>query len=85
MVKQHRNYFHSKMIYISLFLWPVFSFITTFYSYRSFEMADSAVSYLTRENLIVYLILGYMCMSFSDPWFSQPGIFPLSGQEGRWN
>ena len=27
-------------------------------------MADSAVSYLTRENLIVYLILGYMCMSF---------------------
>ena len=37
------------------------------YSYRSFEMADSAVSYLTRENLIVYLILGYMCMSFSDP------------------
>lgn len=64
LVKQHRNYFHSKMIYISLFLWPVFSFITTFYSYRSFEMADSAVPYLTRENLIVYLVLGYMCMSF---------------------
>lgn len=64
LIKQHRNYFHSKIIYISLFLWPVFSFITTVYSYRSFEMENSAVSYLTQENLIVYLILGYMCMSF---------------------
>lgn len=64
LVKQHRNYFHSKMIYVSLFLWPVFSFITTCYSYRSFEMGGSAVPYLTEENLIVYLVLGYMCMSF---------------------
>ena len=27
MKKQHRNYFHSKLIYISLFVWPALTVI----------------------------------------------------------
>ncbi|MHB8129951.1 MAG: ABC transporter permease [Mobilitalea sp.] len=62
--KQHKNYFHNKTIYISLFLWPILSFITTYYSFRSFDLTKSKVSYITIDNVVVYLLLGYMCMSF---------------------
>ncbi|MDF2484192.1 MAG: ABC-type polysaccharide/polyol phosphate export system, permease component [Herbinix sp.] len=62
-VKQHKNYFYSKTIYISLFLWPLFSFITTYYSFQVFDLSKSKVPYITAENVVVYLLLGYMCMS----------------------
>lgn len=62
--KQHKNYFHSKMIYISLFVWPFLSFMTTYYSFKAFDVSQSKVGYLTGENMIVYILLGYMCMSF---------------------
>jgi ABC-2 type transport system permease protein len=62
--KQHRNYFHSKTIYISLFLWPLLSFITTYFSFLSFDLSESKVVYITPDNVLVYLLLGYMCMSF---------------------
>ncbi len=63
-VKQHKNYFHSKTIYISLFLWPILSFITSYYSFKPFELSESRVVYITPANMVVYLLLGYMCMSF---------------------
>ena len=63
-VKQHKNYFHSKTIYISLFIWPILSFITAYYSFKSFDLSESRVVYITPSNVIVYLLLGYMCMSF---------------------
>lgn len=62
-VKQHKNYFHSKTIYISLFLWPLLSFITSYYSFQSFDLSESKVVYITPANVLVYLLLGYMCMS----------------------
>lgn len=64
MTKQHKNYFHSKMIYISLFVWPLLSFVTTYYSFKAFDIKNSKVSYITPENVVVYLMIGYMCMSF---------------------
>lgn len=64
MKKQHKNYFHSKVIYISLFVWPFLSFITTYYGFMAFDIKNSKVSYITPENVIVYLLIGYMCMSF---------------------
>lgn len=64
MKKQHKNYFHSKTIYISLFLWPILSFITTYYNFRSFDLSKSRVPYITADNVVIYLLLGYMCMSF---------------------
>lgn len=63
MMKQHKNYFHSKTIYISLFIWPLLNFITTYYSFMSFDLTKSKISYITSQNMIVYLLLGYMCMS----------------------
>lgn len=63
-VKQHKNYFHSKIIYISLFVWPILNFITTYYSFKSFDLSESRVVYITPANVLVYLLLGYMCMSF---------------------
>ncbi len=62
--KQHRNYFYSRTIYISLFLWPILSFITTNYSFHAFDLTKSKIPYITPENVVVYLLLGYMCMSF---------------------
>ncbi len=62
--KQHKNYFHSKTIYISLFLWPILSFITTYYGFQAFDLTKCKVPYITSDNVVVYLLLGYMCMSF---------------------
>ena len=64
MKKQHKNYFHSRMIYVSLFVWPFLSFVTTYYSFKVFNIEKSKISYITSENMIVYLLLGCMCMSF---------------------
>lgn len=64
MRKQHKNYFHSKMIYVSLFVWPFLNFITTYYSFKVFDIEKSKIAYITAENMVIYLLLGYMCMSF---------------------
>ena len=62
--KQHRNYFNNKMIYVSLFLWPLLSFMASFYSYKAFDLEGSAISYLDSGNILVFLLIGYMAMSF---------------------
>ena len=62
--KQHKNYFHSKTIYISLFIWPLLSFITSYYGFQVFDLSKSKVAFITKDNVVVYLLLGYMCMSF---------------------
>lgn len=62
--KQHKNYFYSKTIYISLFLWPLLSFITAYYGFQAFDLSKCKVTYITSDNVVVYLLLGYMCMSF---------------------
>ena len=63
-VKQHKNYFHSKLIYISLFVWPFLSLVTTFYGLKAFDLSNCHVKYINAENMVVYLVLGYMCMIF---------------------
>jgi ABC-2 type transport system permease protein len=64
MLKQHRNYFHSKIIYISLFIWPIISFISAYFSFKPFNISNTAVPYLNEKNLIIFILLGYICMSF---------------------
>lgn len=61
--KQHLNYFHSKIIYVSLFIWPILSFITSYYSFKPFKIVNGKIPYLNEENIIIYLLLGYMTMS----------------------
>ena len=74
MIKQHKNYFHSKMVYISLFIWPIISFISSYYSFKPFKVEDTPVPYLNQENLIIFILLGYICMNFfrslvQSAWF----------------
>ncbi|MFT8349782.1 ABC transporter permease [Clostridium saccharoperbutylacetonicum] len=63
MKKQHINYFHSKLIYVSLFIWPILNFITTYYSFKPFRINNSNISYLNEENVVIFIVLGYMTMS----------------------
>ncbi len=63
-IKQHKNYFHSKLIYVSLFIWPIISFISTYYSFKPFNLDNSNIPYLNKENMIIFILLGYMSMSF---------------------
>ncbi|MNM60552.1 ABC-2 type transporter [compost metagenome] len=63
MKKQHLNYFHSKFIYISLFIWPILNFITSYYSFKPFKINNSNLSYLNEDNVLVFIVLGYMTMS----------------------
>ena len=66
MKKQHRNYFFSKTIYISLFVWPVLTFVTAYYSYKPFRLdkITGALSYINERNLIIFVLMGYMCLIF---------------------
>ncbi|MBL4931868.1 ABC transporter permease [Clostridium paridis] len=61
--KQHLNYFHSKLIYISLFIWPILSFVTSYYSFKPFKINNSNINYLNEQNVVVFIVLGYMTMS----------------------
>lgn len=63
-LKQHRNYFHSKMIYVSLFVWPIISFVASYFSFKPFNIENTAVPYLNEKNLIIFILLGYIAMSF---------------------
>lgn len=66
MKKQHRNYFFSKTIYISLFIWPVLTFVTAYYSYKPFRLdkITGDLGYINERNLIIFVLMGYMCLIF---------------------
>lgn len=64
MLKQHKVYFHNKIIYVSLFIWPLLSFISSYFSFKPFNINSSTVSYLNEKNLLIFILLGYICMSF---------------------
>lgn len=42
MEKSHRNHFHSKMVYFSLFIWPVLLFATADFSVKPFDTSNSS-------------------------------------------
>jgi len=66
MKKQHRNYFFSKTIYISLFIWPALTFVTAYYSYKPFRLdkITGGLGYINERNLIIFVLMGYMCLIF---------------------
>lgn len=82
MKKQHKNYFHSRTIYVSLFFWPLLDFISRYYSFKSFDLDKSEVSFLNAGNIVVYLMLGFMCMSFFRSLVQSAWMFSLERQSG---
>lgn len=80
--KQHRNYFHNKTIYISLFVWPFLSFLTAYYGYLPFEIEVAEIGYINADNILIYLLLGYMCMSFFRSLVQSAWNFSYERQSG---
>jgi ABC-2 type transport system permease protein len=66
MKKQHKNYFFNKTIYISLFIWPVLTFVTAYYSYKPFRLDKivGELGYINENNLIIFVLMGYICLIF---------------------
>jgi len=74
-VKQHKNYFHSKMIYVSLFLWPIISFISAYYSFKPFNIENTTITHtlskaddMALPRIILSLFAGERYMSSRVPY-----------------
>lgn len=77
MVKHHKDYFHNKTIYISIFLWPALTFISAYYGYKPFKIegAEGIMSYLNEDNLIIFMLFGYMSLIFFRSLVQSAWIF----------
>lgn len=66
MIAQYKNYFTSKSIYLSLFIWPLIMFFNTYFSYKVFpsSMLIEKVGLSTTEELYVFLIIGFTGLMF---------------------
>lgn len=64
--KEHRNMFHSSLIYFSLLVWPVIGFITAYYSFKPFQLgSDSPLNrFINSEHLALFLLTGYLAYIF---------------------
>ncbi|HEX2982661.1 MAG TPA: ABC transporter permease [Ignavibacteriales bacterium] len=63
--KQRANYFNKLSNYISLLIWPVIVFLTTYFTYRSFDISVlNNYGIDTQSSLMAFLVtgaLGYNC------------------------
>lgn len=64
--KAHKHHFHSKMIYFSLFLWPILLFIASYYSFKPFNLEEySPLSkYIEVDQLGLFLLTGFLAYTF---------------------
>lgn len=64
-IKQRKNYYNSWTNFISLLLWPVLVYFTTFFTYYSFDISLlKKYEISSKEDLLIFLIigaLGYNC------------------------
>jgi len=66
MRKQYKNYFHSKFVYFSLFLWPMITFVNGYYQFKPFDFSavSKTIPYLNEKSLLSFVLIGYMAMIF---------------------
>lgn len=68
LVKQHRNYFQSKMIYFSMLVWPALSFAAAYNMYRPFiaspELARRLVPNGDTRAVALFILTGYLGYTF---------------------
>ncbi|WP_186579406.1 ABC transporter permease [Aquibacillus kalidii] len=62
MVKSHQHNFHSKMIYLSLFFWPVLLFITSYFALKPFDLGSTSpiAEFFDPDDLMLFLLTGYL-------------------------
>lgn len=60
--KEHRNSFHSNLIYFSLLIWPVIMFVTAYYSFTPFELGSASplARFIDPSQLPLFLLTGYL-------------------------
>ncbi|GKX31777.1 multidrug ABC transporter permease [Vallitalea longa] len=63
---QYKNYFFSKRIYLSLFIWPVIEFINIYYTYKPFnnDILLNKIGLKHDEEIYLYLLIGFVAMRF---------------------
>ncbi len=61
---QHKDYFFKKSIYLSLAIWPIIGFITTYYSYKPFSRMTllKRVGLNSEGDIYVFLLIGFIAM-----------------------
>lgn len=64
--KEHRNMFHSKLVYFSLLIWPVIGFITAYYSFKPFSLDENSpiTRFVQPDHLALFLLTGYLAYLF---------------------
>ncbi|MEZ2717194.1 ABC transporter permease [Niallia circulans] len=62
MAKSHKHNFHNKLIYFSLLLWPALLFITSYYSFKPFNLTESSPlsAYMDVDQITMFLLTGYL-------------------------
>jgi ABC-2 type transport system permease protein len=62
MKKEHRNSFHSNLIYFSLLVWPAIKFITAYYSFLPFQLGQGSplARFFNPDHLLLFLLTGYL-------------------------
>lgn len=64
MEKQMKNYYKVYSAFISLFLWPILTFLITYYTYLSFDWDKiSQMGFKSREELFDFLVIGILVYS----------------------
>jgi len=84
MLKQHKNFFYDKKIYVSLFVWPLLAFTSAYYGYKPFQLNKivKSVSYVTADNLIVFMLIGSLCLSFFNCLVQSAWLFSFERVQG---
>lgn len=61
---QHKDYFFKKSIYLSLGIWPIIGFVTTYYSYKPFSRMTllKKVGLNSEADIYVFLLIGFVAM-----------------------
>lgn len=81
MLKQRRNYFNTWSTYISLLLWPMITFIGSFFSYKNFDiyiLKDIGIS--SASELAIFLLTGFL--GYNTFWVMvQSALFMHSERE----
>lgn len=61
---QYKEYFFNKSIYLSLGIWPIIGFITTYYTYKPFSRITllQKIGLNSEGDIYVFLLLGFTAM-----------------------
>ncbi len=62
----YKDYFFNRSIYLSLFLWPLMTFISAYYSFMPFEKNKvfASLGVETYDGVFLFLIIGFISLMF---------------------